>query len=528
MKFSPSRLRLSSVLSVLLVVLLSLSFASAQDENVLIIGHAELTDSLDPARGFSFTGTVIFKATYNTLVTFPDDSTDEVIPSVATEWEVSDDGTVYTFILRDDVVFANGDPLTASDVVFSINRLKHVEGNPSFLAETIASAEAPDDTTVVLTLTQPDPTILARLVNTAFSIVNADQATAEGATDAEGAAESDTAEAWFNSNSAGSGPYILESWEPSVETVLARNENYWGEAAYFDRVIITNMPEAATQKTALEAGDIDMALDLTRDQVATMEDPSITVYQGAGVIIMFLIMNEDAEIGGPVADPQVQMAVRLALDYAGYTALWGGVNPASVIPAGFFGAYGPEEALTRDLDRARELLSEAGYADGFTITMHYPSWTYGGVNWDTQAQKIQADLAEVGITVELSPEEIGTSLESYRAAQQGLGMWLWGPDFLDPGNYVAFLPDQLVGLRVNWTDANADETIIGLRDQAIVEIDPDTRVSVFQGIQDYLQENGPFAPFLQPGVQIAYRSDIQGQVYHAQYNLDVTQLSRAM
>jgi peptide/nickel transport system substrate-binding protein len=160
--------------------------------------------------------------------------------------------------------------------------------------------------------------------------------------------------------------------------------------------------------------------------------------------------------------------------------------------------------------------------------MHYPSWSNSGINWDTQAQKVQADLAEVGITVELSGEEITVSLESYRAGQQEMGMWLWGPDYLDPGNYVAFLPNQVVGERVNWTDDNADDTITGLRDQALVETDTDTRVEIFQAIQEYLQENGPFAPFLQTAVQVAYRSDIQGSVYHPQYILDVTQLSRAM
>jgi peptide/nickel transport system substrate-binding protein len=527
MKTSLRRFRNSVLLIVIALALLAVGFTGAQDEKVLIIGHSELTDSLDPARGFSFTGNIVMKATYETLVTFPDDSADTIIPALATEWAISDDGLVYTFTLRDDAVFSNGDSLTAEDVAFSFNRLKAIAGNPSFLSENIASVEAPDATTVVITLTQPDPSTLARLVNTAFSVVNADQAREQGATDAEDAAETDTAGAWFDANSAGSGPYMLESWEQAVETVLVRNPNYSGEPPYFDRIVITNMAEAATQKTALEAGDVDIATDLTRDQVSAITDPALTVFQGIGNNVMFLIFNLDPEVGGPVADPQVQMAIRLALDYEGTNELWGTSTPASVIPIGFLGAYESDHALQRDLDQARSLLADAGYADGFEITMHYPSWTYSGINWDTQAQKIQADLAEVGIAVELSPEEVGTSLEAYRNAQQGLGMWVWGPDYLDPGDYIAFLPDQLVGLRVNWTADNADETIIGLRDRAMTETDPDGRVEVFQAVQDYMQQNGPFAPFLQTSVQVGYRTDIQGQVYHPQYILDVTQLSRA-
>jgi peptide/nickel transport system substrate-binding protein len=251
------------------------------------------------------------------------------------------------------------------------------------------------------------------------------------------------------------------------------------------------------------------------------------VYEGIGNNVMFLIFNLDPEIGGPVSDPRVQMAIRLALDYEGYNELWGTSTPASIIPLGFLGAYGTDHALTRDLDRARTLLSDAGYADGFEITMNYPSWTYSGINWDTQAQKIQADLSEIGIDVTLSPEEVTVSLDAYRNAQQGLAMWVWGPDYLDPGDYIAFLPDQLVGLRVNWTGDNADETIIRLRDTAMTEIETDARVQVFQEIQDYLQENGPFAPFLQSSVQVGYQSDIEGFVHHPLYILDVTQLSRA-
>ena len=155
-------------------------------------------------------------------------------------------------------------------MVFSFNRLKNLAGNPSFLAETIASVEAPDDKTVVLTLTQPDPSILAKLVFDAFSVVNQSEVEAQGGTAGEDAATADTAEEWLNSNSAGSGPYVLESWEPTVETVLVRNENYWGEAPAIDRVIFRNVAEAATQKIQLEAGDIDIAMDLTADQLPSL------------------------------------------------------------------------------------------------------------------------------------------------------------------------------------------------------------------------------------------------------------------
>lgn len=510
-------------------LLLALAFggaASAQDEKVLVVGHAEFTDSLDPARAFSTTAFIVHKATYQTLVTFAPGTTDTIVPLLAESWESNDDGTVYTFTLRSGVTFADGSPLTAADVVFSFNRLKHIAGNPAFLADTIASVEAPDDQTVVLTLTQPDPSILARLVNTTFSITSGAQVAANGGTDAEDASTADTAEAFLNGASAGTGPYTLVSWEPQVQTVLARNPAFWGEAPYYDRVIIVNLPEAAGQAASLETGEIQVATDLTPDQVPGLQNvPGVAIYQGPTANLHFLTFNTDESISGPLANPLVQRAIRYALDYPGYVTVWGGTTPASILPVGFFAAYDTDRAFVRDLDQARALLAEAGYADGFETTLSYPSWTFAGVNWDTNAQKIQADLAEVGITVNLAPADVSVAFEDYRAGTQAFGYWFWHPDYIDPANHLVFLPSQTLGNRVNWTDDNADAEILELRDRALVEIDPDTRVEIFHAIQDYVQQNGPWAPFLQNGIQVGYAAGLQGEVYHPQWILDVTQLS---
>ncbi len=523
-------MRRFTLVLLLLAALLSVSAVFAQDEEqVLVVGHAESTDSLDPARGYTQTTGIINRVTYDTLVTFPDADASAIVPLLATDWTVSEDGLTYTFNLNPAAVFANGDPVTADDVVFSVNRLKNVQGTPSFLAANIASVTADDADTVTFTLSAVDPAFLANLAANPFAITNDTQVIdAGGSADAD-AATTDTAEAALNQTSAGSGPYVLESWEPQVETVLVRNENYWGEAPYFDRIVIVNIPEAATQKVALESGEIDIALDLTSDQLATMTDnPDLTIASSLGNIVHFLLMNNDPELGGPVSDPRVQLAIRYALDYPGYAALWGGVTPASPLAIGQLGAYGTDMAFVRDLDRARELLSEAGYPDGFEITLSYPVFTFQGVNMDTNAQKIQADLAEVGITVNLNPGELQVSLEEYRAGQQGFAYWFWGPDFLDPIDVLSFLPDGKVGgERANWTSENAEQVILDLRDQAAVESDPEARVALFQQIQDYLRERGPWAPFLQPNVQTAFRADIEGYVWHPQWLINLALLSRA-
>ena len=503
--------------------------AESGEASTLVIAIAEDTVSYDPQRAFETLPTIVHKAIYQTLVTFPDDSVETIVPDLAESWEISDDGTVYTFTLKDGPTFSNGDPVTAPDVVFSFDRLKNLAGNPSFLAETIASVEAPDDKTVVLTLTQPDPSILAKLVFDAFSIVNQSEVEANGGTAGEDAATADTAEEWLNSNSAGSGPYVLESWEPTVETVLVRNENYWGEPPAIDRIIFRNIAEAATQKIQLEAGDIDIAMDLTADQLPSLQDkPNVTIFEDLSDTLIFLKGNQDPEVGGAMADPAVQKAVRYALDYDGIRALAGGesVSPASILPVGFLGAYDANSGLTRDVEQAKSLLAEAGYPDGLDVELAYPDFTFVGVNFGTFAQKVQADLNEAGFNVTLAPAEVGVALEAYRQGTEPFGLWLWLPDYRDPLDYVEFLPEGVVGLRTNWNNDNADETILALRDAVKVETDDATRAGMFGEMQDYLMESGPYAPLLQPGMQIGLSSDLEGFVYNPQWRVNVALLSK--
>ncbi|MDJ0752753.1 MAG: ABC transporter substrate-binding protein [Ardenticatenaceae bacterium] len=501
-----------------------------EEERVLIIGHSEVTESYDLAHAFNPTSGIVHRASYDTLVTFPDTDASSIEPNLATSWSVSEDGLSYTFNLRDDVTFANGDPLTADDVVFSFTRLINVQSNPSFLADPIESLEAVDDLTVVINLVEPRPSFLAEMVNSAFSVANDAEVIAAGGTNAEDAASTDGAQEFLDQNSVGTGPYILESWTPQEETVLVRNPGYWGESPYFDRIIIVNIPEAATQQVALESGDIDLATDLAPDQVTGLEDdPNITVFRGQDRWTHFVLMNRDPEIGGPVSDPNVALAIRYALDYQGYTDLWtGSVTPGSNMWIGIAGAFGPDQAFERDLDRARDLLTEAGYPDGFEIELSYPDFTFGGINLSTNAQKIQADLAEVGITVSLRPGEVQVSLEEYRNGEQGFAYWFWGPDILDPVDFLSFLPGgKVAGERTNWTEDMIDEDTLALIAQAGSETDPEVRAEIFEQLQVYAQENGAYAPFNVPAIQTAFRSDIQGYIWHPEWGLDLAGLSRS-
>lgn len=517
----------------LVLTVASLGVTMAQEERILVVGHAESTDSLDPARGFTQTTGIVNHVTYENLVTFPDEDASAIVPMLAEDWTISEDGLTYTFNLRDDAMFPSGDTLTADDVIFSFMRLKNIGGNPAYMAASIVGAEAIDDHTVSFTLSEPSPIFLTNLTNNAFGVVDADVVRAEGGTDAADAATTDTAETYLNGTSAGTGPYMLESWENQVQTVLVRNPNYsGGEAPYFDRIVISNIPEPATQKVALESGEIDIALDLTSDQMAGLEgNADISIFRGPGIIVHFLLMNADPEVGGPMADPRVQQAVRLALDYEGYKTLWGGVNPGSPMAVGLAYALSPETAVTRDLDAARALLAEAGYPDGFEIGLDYPILSFQGVDMETNAQKIQADLAEIGITVTLQPAEVQVALEGYRGGTQGFAYWFWGPDVLDPIDTLSFLPGgKVADERARWTTALIEAEypdIVEAIATARVSTDPAERAVIFETLQTFLQGHGSFAPFIQPDVQTAFRSDLEGYIWHPQWLIDLALLSRA-
>ncbi|MBL8166406.1 MAG: ABC transporter substrate-binding protein [Anaerolineae bacterium] len=520
---------LSMALVIALLAALSLGVVQAQEEQVLVVGHRESTDFYDPARGYTQTTGIVLRSVYETLVTFPDGDTTEILPALATDWTLSEDGLTWTFNLRSDAVFSSGNPVTAQDVAFSFNRVKNVGSSPagSPAVANMAGATAIDADTVEVKLNAIDPAFLVGLTANWFAVSEAAVVTANGGTDAADAATTDTAGDYLDQNSAGSGPYMLAGWEKTVQTVLVRNPNYSGEAPFFDRIIIQNL-EPAAQKAALEAGEIDIALDLTSDQMAGMNPEEISIFRGPGNLIHFLIMNNNPDVGGPVANPLVQQAIRLALDYEGYKALWGGLQPAANMPIGIAGALPESAALARDLEAARALMAEAGYADGFEITMDYWDSTFQGVSLGTNAQKIAADLAEIGITVNLSPGEIGPKLEAYRNGTQVFGYWFWGPDIEDPSDFLSFLPGGKVAKeRALWMEDTVSQELLDMIAAAKVELNPERRLELYGELQLANQQNSPFAPFNQPDIQTAYRANLQGYVWHPVWLVNLSLLSRS-
>jgi peptide/nickel transport system substrate-binding protein len=240
-------------------------------------------------------------------------------------------------------------------------------------------------------------------------------------------------------------------------------------------------------------------------------------------------MNADPAIGGPLSEDLVQDAIRLAIDYEGIRLLAGGAaaTPVNIMLVHWPFALDPSQAVQRDVEAAQAKLAEAGYADGLTVELEYPEFTSGGIDFSTLAQKVQADLAEAGIDVQLKPADIGVALERYRNGEESFGLWLWGPDFVDPLDRLAFTPDGKVGVRVKWSAENASPELVTLVEQAKVATDLAERDELFTAIQQHMLDESPFVFLVQSGTQVAYNAALQNFTYtSALWRIDPYTLSK--
>jgi peptide/nickel transport system substrate-binding protein len=479
----------------------------------------------DPQREFELSGGILAKALYSTLLTFKGADSATPVPQVASSYEASADAKTFTFHLRNDIKFSDGTPLTSADVAFSFNRLINIKGNPSFLLANI-TVTAPDPSTVVLTSSVPNPAIPFIIPNPALGIVNSKVVKAHGGTDQPGADKADTAEQFLNSASQGSGPYLLKSFSTTSEVDLTANPNYWGTKPYYDTVVMRNI-QAPDQLLDVQKGANEIALDLSPDQASTLNGvSSVKVNAVAGPNVFFLLANNNPAISAITPNKHFQNAIRYGLDYASFVQLAGAgaIQTPGVVPSMFLGALPQSAAVQRDLTKAKAELAASGITNP-TVNLGYPSdFTLNGLSFATMAQKVQANLADVGIKVNLTGSPISTALADYRAGKEQLGLWLWGPDYPDPNDYLVFLPGQLLGLRAGWV-AGSDPTLEALGVKAGSDTNNSERGQLFQQIQTQLNQDGPWFPLIQAGQVVATSSGITGADYNPTWTIDVAGVS---
>jgi peptide/nickel transport system substrate-binding protein len=474
--------------------------------------------TFDPALSYEPSSTWVLGAAYQGLYE-TENTIDNLVPRLAEGHQVSSDGLTYTFKLRRDITFNSGNPVTSADFKWSIERAINLKGNPSVHARGIKQVEAPDDYTLVIHLNAVDPAFLVKVANNVFSPLDRKVLETHGGTNAENAATADTAKGWLDTHSAGTGPYQLSSYTPNAEAVLERNPYYWAKAPYYDKITIKSVPDPNAQAMMLRAGDVDIAFNLGPEQVNDLRKaPNVEIIDGRTSQVTFLLLNRDPAIGGPVANPIVQKAIRLAIDYSGIQSISGSgvVTPPTPFPIGIAGSLPAADVSGYPrMTEAKALLAQAGYPNGFTTKFYVPASVISGIELVVLAQKIQNDLAAIGITTELVPESVTISLDSYRQGKQSLGLWFWGSDYNDNNSQLVFLPGGVVGLRANW-QATDNQALAGLGKIAAVETDNAKRLALFTRIQQALIEDMPYAVLSQSVNRYAVRKGLKGADYGRQ------------
>ncbi|CAN0029097.1 unnamed protein product, partial [Chrysoparadoxa australica] len=288
--------------------------------NMLVIANRiDDIKTFDPAESFEFAGADVSRNVYNKLVNFdPLDLDAGYQPDLAESWDISEDGKTITFTMADGHVFASGNPVTAKDAEFSLRRAVLLNKTPSFILTQFGfSAEnveqtivATDDKTLVLTLDKPYAVsfVLNCLTATIGGIVDMKTAMANEV-------DGDMGNAWLRTNTAGSGPYKVVDWKPNESVLMDLNPNYGGEKPAMERVIVQHIQESATQRLQLERGDIDVARNLSPEDVAGLEKvDGVKIVDELRGRLMYFSANQKNEM---LSDPKVLEALKFATDYEG-------------------------------------------------------------------------------------------------------------------------------------------------------------------------------------------------------------------
>ncbi|MCL4250963.1 MAG: ABC transporter substrate-binding protein [Anaerolineae bacterium] len=509
-------------------IFVSLGTVAAQDNALIVATILDDVITLDPGRAFETTNLTIHHATYETLLEIHPDDLTTIVPGLAESYTISDDGLTYTFTLNPAAVFASGNPVTAEDVVFSWMRLKNIKGNPSFYADQIASVEATDAHTVTVTLTEAFPAFATVVTAPAMSILDSAVVREHGGTDAADADATDTANDWLSQNSAGSGPFILTGWSPETEITMVRNDNYWRGPAALSSVTLRSVNDATSALQLLERGDVDIYENVDKDlaqQIQANADLKLEV--GQTLNITYLAISPSDTFGLPLSDVRVRQAIAYSVDFDGIiNGLLSGFadRPASILPIGVQGSD-PSARYERNLDQARALLADAGHADGFNMTIYVGSGAPGGIPSETLAAKIQADLAEVGITVDINQRPTSDFLTAFRASELPFLFSTWTPDYLDAtmwSDYFSYAGRSVAGRILLDSAAIAD-----LASQAAAETDQATRTQLYSQYQAAQVAEAVFVPLFQPQQLYALRSNVENFTFHPVYFLDFYTLGKS-
>jgi peptide/nickel transport system substrate-binding protein len=437
-------------------------------------------------------------------------------PALAETWSVSDDGKTYTFKIKENVKFHSGNPVTAEDAAFSLQRAVKLNKTPSFILTQFGFTSENVDQMIKAT----SPTELTIITDKAYApsfFYNILTAIVASIVDKKVVMEheqsGDMGYEWLKVNSAGSGPFQLRSWKPNDSVLLERVDGYWGGEVALKRIFIRHVPESATRRLLLKRGDIDAARRLPpNDAQAIAADPELRLFKEQRGRIFYLGANQKHEV---LAKPQVVEALKYLIDYDGIAnSLLGGqfVVHQTFLPVGFLGAL-EDKPYKLDVAKAKQLLAQAGYADGFDLELS----AWNEQTYLLMAQAIQNTLAQGGVRATIKSGTGAEILNSYRARTHQLILASWGPDYPDPqtnASTFAANPDNSDEGRhtgyIAWRNAYAAEETKAMVDAAVVEQDTEKRRQMYKEMQRISQERSPIICMFQETEHVGMGKAVRG------------------
>ena len=522
---------LTSLLAVTLGSVLVANTVDAQEEGGGDLIIADMSDlvSLDPHGNNDVPSSNVRANIYDTLTVLDEDMA--VQPHLATEWEELEDGT-YSFTLRDDVVFHDGSDFTAEVVRAKLLRVldPNLASQRAFLYEMISDIEVVDDYTVEITTEYPFAPLLAHLAHDAGGMLSLEVITEDYNQALEGtdldyesyvemqvngeefeedivAAIGENVGQFVAQNPIGTGPFMLESRSPGDNTVLVRNDDYFDEPALLDSVTFKVVSETSSRIAELEGGYshvIGAVGPINRDRVDAHADTYLD--ETESMSLSYIGFNTQAEY---LDDPLVRQAISYAIDRQTIIeGIYDGVGIPAIGPLApaVFGYDENVEGITYDLERAQELMAEAGYEDGFSLSL----WTNDNPERVDTAVFVQEALQEINIDVSVEQVEWGAYLEQTGQGEHDMFILGWSvvTGDADYGMYPLFHSEQ-IGEPGNRSFLQ-DEELDSLLEAGRQAIDTDERLDIYSQAQDLLVDLAPMAYIHHSNYLTGVRNEVQG------------------
>ena len=468
--------------------------------STLVVGiPQDLEDSLDPHKAVAAGTKEILFNVYEGLL--KPDSQGNIVPAVAEDYSISEDGRKYTFTIRDGIKFHNGNPVTAEDVKYSIEKSAGMTGETSLISafSNIADVSVQDERTVVITLTDPDIDFPAYIGNTNACIIPKDND------------KPDT-------NPIGTGPYMYVSRSPQENIILKSFGEYWGEKANIENITVKIIPDADSIVMNLNGGGVDMFAHLSATQVAQLGD-SFNILEGEMNLVQAVYLNHNVK---PFDDVRVCKALTLAIDKEeifNLTSDGKGFPVASSMFPAFKKYYVDLNGkYEKNVEEAKKLLAEAGYADGFEFSMVIPSNYQPHI--DT-AQVVAEQLKEIGVTADIQLIEWNSWLSDVYSGRN-FEATVIGVDAssLTAGAMLDRYRSDASNNFTNYSNPEYDE----IYNQIFAEKDDAKRTELFGRLQEILCDDAANVYIQDMAEFVALSNKFDGYTFYPMYIQDLSKI----